>query len=160
MIDLMKGLVLFGSAIPMCLIDISVVYHTVRAQGAIKLYMFFNMLEVSDRLLSSFGQDTLDAVYWTATDPRRKPSLGKLFLWLIIAIVYCSECPLDPFHSQFDRLVSAIHSILVLLQAITLNIAFNSKNKMLFLIMITNNVRHLVHRAIPMIIHGFLLLFV
>jgi hypothetical protein len=88
--------------------DISVVYHIVRVQAAIKLYMFFNMLEVShkntlclikliqffkvcDRLLSSFGQDTLDAVYWTATEPRRRHSAWKLFLWIIIAIVYCSK---------------------------------------------------------------------
>ncbi|CAF4550937.1 unnamed protein product [Rotaria sp. Silwood1] len=90
-IDIVKGLVVFGCAAPMCFMDISVVYHTVRAQAAIKLYMFFNMLEVCDRLLSSFGQDTLDAVYWTATEPRRKHSAGKLFLWLIIAIVYCSK---------------------------------------------------------------------
>jgi len=122
MIDLIKGFVLIGCGIPMAFMDISVVYHTVRAQAAIKLYMFFNMLEVSDRLLSSFGQDTLDAVYWTATDPRRKASFGKLLLWLIIAIIYCT-----------------MHSILVLLQAITLNVAFNSKNKMLLIIMITNN---------------------
>lgn len=110
-IDIVKGLVVLGCAAPMCFMDISVVYHTVRAQAAIKLYMFFNMLEVNiekkgllskekkltdickvcDRLLSSFGQDTLDAVYWTATEPRRKQSLGKLLLWLIIAIVYCSK---------------------------------------------------------------------
>jgi hypothetical protein len=105
-IDIVKGLVVLGCAIPMCFMDISVVYHTVRAQAAIKLYMFFNMLEVRmkiviekkiqsfkvcDRLLSSFGQDTLDAVYWTATEPRRKHSAGKLLLWLIIAIVYCSK---------------------------------------------------------------------
>ncbi|CAF1638204.1 unnamed protein product [Adineta ricciae] len=122
-IDIVKGLIVFGCAVPMCFMDISVVYHTVRAQAAIKLYMFFNMLEVCDRLLSSFGQDTLDAVYWTATEPRRKHSAGKLFLWLIIAIVYCT-----------------IHAILVLLQAITLNVAFNSQNKMLLIIMLTNNV--------------------
>lgn len=46
-IDIIKGLVLLGCATPMCFMDISVVYHTVRAQAAIKLYMFFNMLEVS-----------------------------------------------------------------------------------------------------------------
>ena len=48
-IDIVKGLVIFGCAIPMCFMDISVVYHTVRAQAAIKLYMFFNMLEVSTK---------------------------------------------------------------------------------------------------------------
>jgi hypothetical protein len=46
-IDIVKGLVVFGCAVPMCFMDISVVYHTVRAQAAIKLYMFFNMLEVN-----------------------------------------------------------------------------------------------------------------
>lgn len=49
-IDIVKGLVVFGCAIPMCFMDISVVYHIVRAQAAIKLYMFFNMLEVSDKI--------------------------------------------------------------------------------------------------------------
>ncbi|CAF1565681.1 unnamed protein product, partial [Adineta ricciae] len=127
-IDIVKGLIVLGCAVPMCFMDISVVYHTVRAQAAIKLYMFFNMLEVCDRLLSSFGQDTLDAVYWTATEPRRKHSAGKLLLWLIIAIVYCT-----------------IHAILVLLQAITLNVAFNSQNKMLLIIMLTNNFIELKH---------------
>lgn len=34
----------------------------------------------------------------------------------------------------------ALHAILVLLQAITLNVAFNSQNKMLLIIMLTNNV--------------------
>ncbi|CAF3150460.1 unnamed protein product [Rotaria socialis] len=127
-IDMVKGLVVLGCAAPMCFMDISVVYHTVRAQAAIKLYMFFNMLEVCDRLLSSFGQDTLDAVYWTATEPRRKHSAWKLLLWLIIAITYCT-----------------IHAILVLLQAITLNVAFNSQNKMLLIIMLTNNFIELKH---------------
>ncbi|CAF4358740.1 unnamed protein product, partial [Adineta steineri] len=46
-IDMVKGLVILGCAVPMCFMDISVVYHTVRAQAAIKLYMFFNMLEVN-----------------------------------------------------------------------------------------------------------------
>lgn len=103
-IDIVKGLVLIGCAIPMCFMDISVVYHTVRAQAAIKLYMFFNMLEVCDRLLSSFGQDTLDAVYWTATEPRRRHSAGKLFLWLIIAIIYCSKSMIcQRINFDFDR---------------------------------------------------------
>jgi hypothetical protein len=49
-IDIVKGLVVFGCAVPMCFMDISVVYHTVRAQAAIKLYMFFNMLEVNMKI--------------------------------------------------------------------------------------------------------------
>lgn len=30
------------------------------------------MLEVGDRLFSAFGQDTIDALLWTATEPRSK----------------------------------------------------------------------------------------
>ncbi|CAF1583432.1 unnamed protein product, partial [Didymodactylos carnosus] len=127
-IDLVKGFIIIGCTIPLCFMDISVVYHVVRAQAAIKLYMFFNMLEICDRLLASFGQDTLDAVYWTATEPRRKHSAEKLFLWVMVAIVYCF-----------------IHAFLVLLQAITLNVAFNSQNKMLLIIMLSNNFIELKH---------------
>ncbi|CAF2988836.1 unnamed protein product [Rotaria sp. Silwood2] len=147
-IDIVKGLVVVGCATPMCFMDISVVYHTVRAQAAIKLYMFFNMLEVCDRLLSSFGQDTLDAVYWTATEPRRKHSAGKLLLWLIIAIVYCNLfkiLTLNYVEIFIYDLFLAIHAILVLLQAITLNVAFNSQNRMLLIIMLTNNFIELKH---------------
>jgi hypothetical protein len=50
-------------------VDTSVMYHLVRGQAVIKLYIFYNMLEVADKLLSSFGQDILDALYWTATEP-------------------------------------------------------------------------------------------
>lgn len=51
-------------------IDTSVIYHVVRGQAVIKLYIFFNMLEVADKLFSSFGQDILDALFWTATEPK------------------------------------------------------------------------------------------
>ena len=126
MIDLIKGFVLIGCGIPMAFMDISVVYHTVRAQAAIKLYMFFNMLEVSDRLLSSFGQDTLDAVYWTATDPRRKASFGKLLLWLIIAIIYCSEFSICPFFS--------LHFVFIFQQFIRFSFYFKRSHSMSHLI--------------------------
>ena len=37
-------------------VDTSRMYHVIRGQAVIKLYIFFNMLEVGDRLLASFGQ--------------------------------------------------------------------------------------------------------
>jgi hypothetical protein len=47
-------------------------YHLVKSQSVIKLYIFYNMLEVGDRLFSAFGQDTIDALLWTATEPRAR----------------------------------------------------------------------------------------
>lgn len=54
----------------------------------------FNMtcdiiLQVGDRLFSAFGQDTIDALFWTATEPRN--SRGGIFgvgLHLFMAVVY------------------------------------------------------------------------
>ena len=88
----------------MSYIDTSALYHIIRAQSVIKLYVIFNMLEVStltatinvivyivlaivlgymykpvftqifDRLLASIGQDTLDTLYWLVVDYNRERS--------------------------------------------------------------------------------------
>ena len=47
--------------------------------------------QVMDKLISGFGQDVLDSLYWTAVEPRgpgrRREHFGTLF-HLAIAIVY------------------------------------------------------------------------
>lgn len=44
---------------------------------------------MADRLFSSFGQDILDALFWTATEPRgrKRDHLGTI-PHLILAIIY------------------------------------------------------------------------
>ncbi|GFX87232.1 transmembrane anterior posterior transformation protein 1 homolog [Trichonephila clavipes] len=72
-------------------------------------------MSVADKLFSSFGQDILDALYWTATVPRgRKREHFGLLPHLCISLVYVF-----------------IHSLIVLIQATTLNVAINSQNKAL-----------------------------
>ena len=46
---------------------------------------------MADRLLSNFGHDILDALFWTATEPRgrRREHLGTL-PHLVLAIIYVS----------------------------------------------------------------------
>lgn len=73
----------------MCYIDTNMMYHLIKSQSVIKLYIFYNMLEVGDRLFSAFGQDTIDALFWTATEPRgRKREHLGVIPHLIVAIVY------------------------------------------------------------------------
>lgn len=104
-------------------IDVSVFYHMVRGQAVIKLYIFFNMLEIADKLFSSFGQDILDALFWTALEPAgRKRERVDIIPHFALAVVYVS-----------------FHAMLVLLQATTLNVAFNSHSKSLLTIMMSNN---------------------
>ncbi|VDM69132.1 unnamed protein product, partial [Strongylus vulgaris] len=120
--DFFKVWIIILGSILMQHIDTSVVYHQVRGQGVIKLYIFYNMLEVADKLFSSLGQDILDALFWTANEP-------KTFRTIVRTV----------FHFVFALSYATIHTFLVLLQATTLNVAFNSHNQALLAIMMSNN---------------------
>ncbi|XP_067927800.1 transmembrane anterior posterior transformation protein 1 homolog isoform X2 [Watersipora subatra] len=119
--DIVKGILIAMACLLMHYVDASRVYHVIRGQATIKLYILFNLLEVGDRLLSSFGQDILDALMWTVADSKRQ-SHGILLLHLVTGVVYVF-----------------LHSMLVLLQASALNVAFNSHQKALLTILISNN---------------------
>ena len=123
-IDLLKGFIIAICVYLMHLyVDTSMLYHVIKSQSVIKLYLFYNMLEVGDRLFSAFGQDSIDALFWTATEPkdskRQHVGLVPHFLLTIAYVV--------------------LHSLLVLLQATTLNVAVNASNKALLTIMMSNN---------------------
>lgn len=121
--DLIKGLIFLICTYLMTFIDTSVIYHMVRAQTLIKLYIIYNMLEVADRLFSSFGQDILDALLFTVTEAKkRKREWFHIVLFFLLAVLYIFS-----------------HATLVLFQATTLNVAFNSHNKALLTIMLANN---------------------
>ena len=74
--------------------------------------------------MSAFGQDALDALFWTANEPRgrKREHLGVIF-HCFVGVVYVF-----------------VHSFIVLLQALCLNVAINSDNKGLLTIVISNNV--------------------
>uniref|UniRef100_A0AAY5EP12 Transmembrane anterior posterior transformation 1a n=1 Tax=Electrophorus electricus TaxID=8005 RepID=A0AAY5EP12_ELEEL len=121
--DLLKGLIMVLCCSMMHYIDYAMMYHLIRGQSIIKLYIIYNMLEVADRLFSSFGQDILDALYWTATEPKsRKRAHIGVIPHFIMAVFYVF-----------------LHAILIMVQASTLNVAFNSHNKSLLTIMMSNN---------------------
>ena len=66
-IDLLKCLIIGSSYV-----DTSMLYYMIKSQSVIKLYLKYNIVKVADRLFSAFGQDTIDALFWTATEPRGK----------------------------------------------------------------------------------------
>ncbi|CAH2299859.1 transmembrane anterior posterior transformation 1 homolog isoform X2 [Pelobates cultripes] len=121
--DVLKGVIMIICYFMMHYVDYSMMYHLIRGQSVIKLYIIYNMLEVADRLFSSFGQDILDALYWTATEPKeRKRAHIGVIPHFFMAVLYVF-----------------LHAILILVQATTLNVAFNSHNKSLLTIMMSNN---------------------
>ena len=122
-IDFLKCFIIGSSCYAMSYVDTSMLYHMIKSQSVIKLYLMYNMIEVADRLFSAFGQDTIDALFWTATEPRgkKREHIGVI-PHVLLAMGYVF-----------------LHSMLVLLQATTLNVAINASNKALLTIMMSNN---------------------
>lgn len=97
--DIYKGLMLVICTYLMFYIDINMMYHLIKSQSVIKLYIFYNMLEVGDRLFSAFGQDIIDALLWTATVGNRKKQKGGhlgVIPHLIFALAYLCILLINP----------------------------------------------------------------
>jgi hypothetical protein len=50
-IDVSKGIVIVLCCLMLTFVDTSMIYHMIRGQAVIKLYIFFNMLEVKNLIL-------------------------------------------------------------------------------------------------------------
>lgn len=48
-------------------LDPSRIYHSIRGQAVLKLYVVFNVLEICDKLCCSVGVDILDALFSKST---------------------------------------------------------------------------------------------
>lgn len=88
--DLLKGSIWLFATVVIISIDTNRIYHIVKSQSVMKLYIFYNMLEVGDRLLCAFGQDTIDALFWTATETKERNRRGPLgvAMHIFFALVY------------------------------------------------------------------------
>lgn len=89
--DLLQGAVIVCSSLALMTLDASRMYHFIRAQSAIKLYVIYNILEVGDRLLSALGQDILECLFSAETLSRNASGRSKVLLPLgmfALALMY------------------------------------------------------------------------
>jgi hypothetical protein len=87
--DLFKGLLLVLAGWGLQMVDSSRLYHSIRGQSTLKLYVIYNVLEVADKLCCSFGLDILDSLFSKAPPP----GVPRLRPWahFLLAVVYlCS----------------------------------------------------------------------
>jgi len=98
-------------------IDASYVYHYIRGESFLKLYVIFNMLEMFERWARSIGIDLFDLLMSSVRHPWRS-LLPKLFCTLL----YCF-----------------VHTTMHLLRVLLLNVAINTSSSAVFLIIVTNN---------------------
>ncbi|KAG2055732.1 DUF747-domain-containing protein [Suillus hirtellus] len=109
------------------LTDASKIYHSIRGQDTIKLYVIFNALEIADRLCASIGQDILDCLFSRSTLEvlsRRVPVTSNTlrpFVFFVLATLYM-----------------VCHSLVMIYQLLSLNVAVNSYDHALLTLLVSN----------------------
>lgn len=122
--DLLQGAVILCSSLALMNVDASRMYHFIRAQSAMKLYVIFNLLEVGDRLLSAIGQDILECLFSSETLSRNSSGRSKILLpfgMFLLTLAY-----------------NVIHAVCLFYQVITLNVAVNSYSNALLSLLMSN----------------------
>lgn len=122
--DLLKGMLILISCIVLMYFDASRMYHGIRGQAAIKLYVIYNVLEVCDRLFSALGQDVLECLLSKEALERGADGRSKVWrpFWLfLLALCY-----------------NLVHSTALFYQVITLNVAVNSYSNALLTLLMSN----------------------
>jgi hypothetical protein len=122
--DILKGLLIVFSCFVLMRFDASRMYHGIRGQSAIKLYVIYNLLEVCDRLLSAIGQDVLECLFSRETLDRNPDGRSKVlrpFGMFVLASVY-----------------TVAHATALFYQVITLNVAVNSYSNALLTLLMSN----------------------
>jgi hypothetical protein len=122
--DMLKGLLIICTSLVLLRLDASRMYHWIRGQAAIKLYVIYNLLEVCDRLFSAIGQDVLECLFSKEALERKPDGHSKVLrpFWLfVLALIY-----------------TVVHSTALFYQVITLNVAVNSYSNALITLLMSN----------------------
>ena len=127
--DMIKGALLIAAATALGAVQVSRVYHYIRGEAIIKLYVIFNILEIFDKLACSLGQDVMDGLYRTTRDhlaldgcPGSRRAMLLLGFHFVVAVIYVVS-----------------HALILFVQIVCLNVAINSRNNALFTLLISNN---------------------
>lgn len=108
--------------------DISLIYHMIRGQGTIKLYVVYNVLEIFDKLCQSFGGDVLQTLFNSAEGLANCTEENMRFwIWRFIS------------DQALAMAATIVHSFILLAQAITLSTCIVAHNNALLALLVSNN---------------------
>ncbi|KDQ21929.1 hypothetical protein BOTBODRAFT_26332 [Botryobasidium botryosum FD-172 SS1] len=126
--DILRMLLLVISmAILIPLTDASKIYHSIRGQDTIKLYVIFNALEIADRLFTSIGQDIIDCLF------------SRSSLLLLSHHVSPTSHTIRPFFYFFLGLLYTVsHSLILVYELMSLNVAINAYDHSLLTLLLSN----------------------
>ncbi|KAK9244808.1 eukaryotic membrane protein family-domain-containing protein [Lipomyces tetrasporus] len=116
-VDLVQAVVLISTVYFLSGLNASVLYHNIRGQSAVKLYVMFNVLEIGDKLFCSLGQDIIEVLFSNTT--LQRPI--RLYILIMASIFY-----------------NFLHAAALFCQMITLNVAVNSYSNALLTLLLSN----------------------
>lgn len=117
---ILQSFIVFSTYAVLSQISVGMVYHWIRGQTMMKLYLLVAIVEVFDRLMCGFGQDALDSLFWNTT--RRPHAHPRLIVSLVVVFVY-----------------ALLHSLVLFLHITTVNVAMNSADHALLSLLIGGN---------------------
>ncbi|KAL2905870.1 Protein POLLEN DEFECTIVE IN GUIDANCE 1 [Bienertia sinuspersici] len=122
-------LVLVGGITLLGRTDISLIYHMIRGQGIIKLYVVYNVLEIFDKLWQSFGSDVFQTLFNSAKELSScsSPESSRSWLEKYIIDLLLAAAALNILYVEFAP------------QAITLSTCIVAHNNALIALLVSNN---------------------
>ncbi|QBM89144.1 membrane protein family protein [Metschnikowia aff. pulcherrima] len=103
------------------LLEVSRLYHDIRGQAHIKLYVMFGVLEVTDKLLSSIAQEVFTVLVGLPLTNMTTSQFGKLVFYSLAALIFF-----------------ACHSYALVYQSVALHVAANSYSNALLALLLSN----------------------
>ena len=125
--------ILAGAVVAAGHVDVSVLYHYIRGQEVIKLYLACSVLECFDKLCSAFNCHVLDAlqnsVFLVVSASARSDGRGaQAVAWAQLA-----------FDTGLALATITAHTLILLTHAVTLSVAINSHTNAMLLVLVSNN---------------------
>ena len=123
-VDILKSALILLTCIILNQLDASRIYHNIRGQAAIKLYVLYNVLTVGDKLFCALGQDILDCLFSKSTFGKKEDGTQRHLrplAFFLLALVY-----------------NVMHTILLFYQVVTLNVTVNSFSNALMTLLLSN----------------------
>eukprot|EP00549_Striatella_unipunctata_P026089 CAMPEP_0118703140 /NCGR_PEP_ID=MMETSP0800-20121206/18352_1 /TAXON_ID=210618 ORGANISM="Striatella unipunctata, Strain CCMP2910" /NCGR_SAMPLE_ID=MMETSP0800 /ASSEMBLY_ACC=CAM_ASM_000638 /LENGTH=747 /DNA_ID=CAMNT_0006604561 /DNA_START=272 /DNA_END=2515 /DNA_ORIENTATION=+ len=118
--QLVQGFIIYAVyRIALIPLSIGTIYHWIRGQAMIKLYVLMAIMEVFDRLMCSLGQNALDSLYWNTT---HRPKSRRMIVSVVVVFMYAT-----------------LHSLLLFMHVTALNVAVNSADQALLTLLISGN---------------------
>lgn len=115
-------------------LNASIMYHHIRGQSVIKLYVVFNILEIFNKLFCSYGVDVIVNIHLSTqklvniVESRSSDHTLSSTSWSTFVIDFL-----------LASTYTYLHALILLTIAFTLMVAYNSQNNALITILVSNN---------------------